>query len=85
MLPCYDSFLAEKRYLIGALLKETKILECKKDIVNKEKFQKDGKVETQALHQEQDQLIKRTMAFLRTCLYLKFIPSGTPSCSRMAN
>ena len=63
---------------------QTKIVECKETIASNEKSQKDGKAETQRLHQERHQL-KVEYLFLKTCFYLNFVPSGSPLFGRITN
>ena len=59
MLTCYYSLIIKKGYPMDTIFRETKILEYKEAIANKEKSPKNGKVEMQELsrggpsHQEE--------------------------------
>ena len=61
---------------MSVILKELEILQASEAVANKEKSQKDNKIELQELHQVIDQLIKRQYLFYKTGCYLKFIHNG---------
>ena len=84
MLTSYDSLHVKKCYLVGAILKKTKMLQCYEVVANKEKSSKDGKILIQEHYQERDQLSKSTTSFLRSCFYFKFVSSGSSSFDKIA-
>ena len=62
MLTSYDSFLAKKVYLVGSILKETKLLDYKENITKKKKSQNKSRAEIWKIHQKQDQIIMIAMS-----------------------
>ena len=73
VLTSFDLLLTKKGCQVGAILKEIEILEHKEAIANKEKYQKDGRVGIEEVHQERDQLIKSMMSVFNNFLHLKFL------------
>ena len=74
MLTRYDLLLAKKGFL----------LEYQEAIVNKDKSQKDGKIEIQKLHQKSESS-SRVQCLVLSFLYLKFILCEPPSFETIAN